>query len=211
MREFITTFIADYGYVAIFVLSVLDNACIPIPSEIVLTFAGALASPVFTDQALNGDAATGLALLPVIIVAVAGSIVGSWVAYGIGSFGGRPLIDRWGKYLLFRPHEVDRAHAWFEKHGQPLVFFGRMIPLVRAFVSLPAGVAKMNPAKFTIYSLFGITLWTVGLVYIGYVLGEKWETVEKFFLPLSILAAVILAGLLAWWIRGRLWDRSTTN
>jgi membrane protein DedA with SNARE-associated domain len=207
MQQFITHSIAQYGYVAIFLLVMLGSACIPIPSEIVLVFGGALASGTFANQALGGDPTTHLSLWGVILVALAGGLVGSWLGYGIGAVGGRPLIDRWGRYLLFKPHEVDRAHAWFERRGEALVFFGRLVPLVRAFVSLPAGVARMNPAKFTLYTMLGLIPWTVGFTFLGYELGEQWHTVEKYLQPIAILVAIVLLVAFAWWIRRRLRER----
>lgn len=113
------------------------------------------------------------------------------------------MIDKWGRYLLFRPREVDRAHEWFEQHGEALVFFGRLIPLLRAFVSLPAGIARMNFGKFTLYTFLGILPWTIGLAWTGYALGEQWTTVEKWMAPLSIVAGIILATGLIWWVLKR--------
>ena len=113
-------------------------------------------------------------------------MVGSWLAYGLGAWGGRPAIDRWGRYLLLRPHEVDRAHAWFERRGEAVVFLGRLVPLIRAFVSLPAGVARMDLRRFTLFTLFGVIPWCVGLAYAGKALGSQWQTLEQYFVPVSI-------------------------
>lgn len=202
LQNFITTQIRDNGYLAVFVLMLLGSACIPIPSEIVMMFGGALASSTFAATAL-GDESAKLSLVVIILVGLAGSLVGSWLAFWLGYAGGRPLIDKWGRYLLFRPHEVDRAHEWFERHGEALVFFGRLIPLLRAFVSLPAGIARMNFGKFTLYTFLGIVPWTIGLAWAGYALGERWTTVEHWMAPLSILAGVVLVVGLAWWVSKR--------
>ena len=205
-QDLITNTVADYGYLAIFVLVALGSACIPIPSEIVLLFGGALASETFATEFLT-DPSKQVNLVAVVIVALAAGMVGSWLGFWMGYAGGRPLIDRWGRYLLFRPHEVDRAHEWFERHGEALVFFGRLVPLLRAFVSLPAGIAKMDLRKFSLFTFLGILPWTVGFTLAGYYLGEQWLLVERWFRPLAALAGVVLLAGLAWWITKRLRQR----
>lgn len=205
-QDLITNTVADYGYLAIFVLVALGSACIPIPSEIVLLFGGALASETFATEFLT-DPSKQVNLVAVVAVALAGGMVGSWLGFWMGYAGGRPLIDRWGRYLLFRPHEVDRAHEWFERHGEALVFFGRLVPLLRAFVSLPAGIAKMDLRKFSLFTFLGILPWTVGFTLAGYYLGEQWLLVERWFRPLAVLAGIILMAGLVWWITKRLRQR----
>jgi len=206
-QDLITNTVADYGYLAIFLLVALGSACIPIPSEIVLLFGGALASETFATEFLT-DPSKQVNLVAVVIVALAGGMVGSWLGFWMGYAGGRPLIDRWGRYLLFRPHEVDRAHEWFERHGEALVFFGRLVPLLRAFVSLPAGIAKMDLRKFSLFTFLGILPWTVGFTVAGYYLGEQWLLVEQWFRPLAVLAGVILVAGVVWWITKRLRQRN---
>ena len=198
MTHFMTTAVANYGYLAIFVLMAASTACIPVPSEAVLLFGGALASPTFAATALSGGQPLNLAV--VIVVATLGTLVGSWIAYGIGYVGGRSLVDRAGKVMLFRPDEVDRAHDWFERHGDRAVMFARIIPVVRAFISLPAGVARMKAWRFTLYTLIGALTWDVALTVGGYYLGESWRTVEKYMTPISILIAVLLVGFVTWWV-----------
>ncbi len=172
-----------------------------------MAFGGALASGTFAARAL-GDPSAKLGLVAVAAVGVVASLAGSWLAWAAGYAGGRPLIDRFGRYLLLRPHEVDRAHDWFERHGEAAVFFARLIPLVRAFISLPAGVARMPLGRFTLYTFLGIVPWTVGLALAGYGLGERWGTVERYLGPLSIAALVALAAAGAWWIRRRVRARA---
>jgi membrane protein DedA with SNARE-associated domain len=194
--------IADNGYVAVFLLMMLGCMCIPIPSEVVMAFAGALCAPAFA-ASVFGSPEAALALEWVIVWGIAGSMVGSLAAYWLGVWGGRPAIDRWGRYLLLRPHEVDRAHAWFERRGEAVVFLGRLLPLIRAFVSLPAGIAKMDLGKFTLFTFLGVLPWCLALAAAGKALGSKWSTLEQYFLPVSIAVAVILVAALIWWITKR--------
>ena len=206
ISQFVTDQVASYGYAGIVLLTLLGSACIPIPSEVVLLFAGALASAGFAAAALHHPGAE-LSLIPVMVAALAGSMIGSWLAYWAGYAGGRPLVDRWGRYLLLRPHEVDRAHEWFERHGEAAVFFSRMVPLARAFISLPAGVARMDPGRFSLYTLLGNLPWTIGLALAGYALGERWKKLERFLQPLAIGLGVLLLIALGWWITKRLRTR----
>src|SRR6266700_3729320 len=152
MQHFLETTVATHGYLAVFLLMAVGSACVPIPSEVVMLFGGALASAGFAGQAL-GDPSGRLDFWLICGAGVAGTMAGSWVAYAAGYAGGRPFIDRWGRFLLLRPHEVDRAHAWFERHGEAAVFWTRMVPLARAFISLPAGVARMPFWRFTVYTV----------------------------------------------------------
>jgi membrane protein DedA with SNARE-associated domain len=192
--QLVTEGIAKYGYAAIFLLMVLESACVPIPSEVTMLFGGALVSAPFLapEQQLN--------LVAVALVGAVANLAGSWLAYWAGYVGGRPLVDRWGRYLLLRPHEIDRAYAWFDRYGHEAVFFGRLLPVVRTFISLPAGVARMNFWKFSLYTLLGCLPWTFGLAFLGYKLGERWEQVERFIQPFSWLIAVLVVAGVAWWV-----------
>jgi membrane protein DedA with SNARE-associated domain len=210
MTHFLTDVVANYGYLAIFLLMAASTACIPIPSEVVLLFGGALASPTFAATALQGGA-NPLSLVWVIVAATLGTLVGSWIAYGIGFAGGRALVDRAGKVLLFRPEEVDRAHEWFERHGDRAVLVARVVPVVRAFISLPAGVARMRAWRFTLYTLIGALTWDVALTVAGYYLGESWRTVEKFMTPISIVIAVALVAFVTWWLVRRVRSRRSST
>jgi membrane protein DedA with SNARE-associated domain len=195
--QLVTEQIATYGYVAIFLLMVLESACVPIPSEVTMLFAGALVSAPFLAPEQQLD------LVAVALVGAVGNLVGSWMAYWAGYAGGRPLVDRWGRYLLLRPHEIDRAHAWFARYGHEAVFFGRLLPVVRTFISLPAGVARMNFWKFSLYTLLGCLPWTFGLAFLGFKLGERWDEVERFLRPVSWLVAVLVVAGVGWWIWSR--------
>jgi membrane protein DedA with SNARE-associated domain len=210
ISKYLTDQVVANGYVGIVVLTLLGSACIPIPSEVVLLFGGALASAGFAATALHHPGAE-LSLLPVMVAALAGSMAGSWLAYGVGYAGGRPLVERWGRYLLLRPHEIERAHVWFERHGEAAVFFSRMIPLARAFISLPAGVARMDVRRFSLYTLLGNLPWTVGLALAGYALGEHWDTLERFIQPIAIALGAAFLIALGWWITKRVRERRGKN
>lgn len=195
--DFVTNEIVRYGYLAIFILMLLESACIPIPSEVTMLFGGALCSAGFVAAGQELD------LFWVVMAGTAGNVVGSWIAYWAGAVGGRPLFDRFGRYLLVRPHEVDRAHDWFERHGDMTVFVARLLPVVRTFISLPAGVAHMPFAKFTIYTVLGCLPWTLALAWIGYVLGDNWAAAEEVIRPIAwgIAAVIVVGGV--WWITRR--------
>ncbi len=201
IEQFITEVIADHGYLAIFILMLLESACVPVPSEVTMLFGGALVSVPFLAPGQQLD--LGL----VIAAGTLGNVVGSWLAYWVGYVGGRPLIDRFGKYLLLRPHEIDRAHDWFEKHGEATVFFSRFVPVVRTFISLPAGVARMPFGRFTLYTFLGCLPWTALFTILGYYLGENWHLVDRYFQPISWTVAVLCVAGAAWWVLRRLRTR----
>ena len=188
-----TQALSDYGYLAIFVLMLLESACIPIPSEVTMLFGGALTTAAFA------GAGNELTLAGVVLAGTLGNLIGSWLAYWAGDYGGRPMIDRWGRYLLIRPHEVDRAHAWFEQRGELTVFVSRLLPVVRTFISLPAGVAEMPFWRFTLYTLLGCLPWCLVLALIGAALGDQWTVAEEYIREFAwVIAAVILvAGVIA--------------
>jgi len=187
LTDTIIRLVSEHGYLAIFVLMLLDSACVPFPSEVTLLFGGALTSTLVV------GAGQELSLVGVVFWAIAGTLIGSWLAYGVGYAGGRPAIDRFGRYLLIRPHEIDRAHDWFERHGEAVAAYGRLIPLVRSFVSLPAGVAAMRFWRFTLYTLAGSVIWCVGLASIGHVFGDRWREIERVIQPFAwIIAGVVV-------------------
>jgi membrane protein DedA with SNARE-associated domain len=189
----VTGEIARWGYLAIFLLMLLESACIPIPSEVTMLFGGALVTAPFLAPEQQ------LEFWLVVLAGTLGNLAGSWLAYWAGYSGGRPLIDRWGRYLLIRPHEVDRAHEWFERHGEAAVFWTRLVPFARAFISLPAGVARMPFSRFTLYTTLGVLPWCFGLAGAGVALGSNWKTVVHWFLPVSIVVAVVLLAWLGLW------------
>lgn len=187
LTDLILSFIGQWGYLAIFILMGLSSMCIPIPSEIVLLFAGYLA--------FQGK----LSMLGVISSGALGNLIGAMVAYYIGLKGGRPLFLRYGKYVFVKERELRWAEHWFDRFGHETVFFGRMVPVIRAFISVPAGVAEMKLMKFTAYTILGILPWTIGLAYAGLILGQNWRTLPGYFqgagLVIIVLALVALLAL----------------
>ncbi|MGH2711668.1 MAG: DedA family protein [Actinomycetota bacterium] len=188
LEHLITDYLADYGYLAVFVLMVLESACIPIPSEVTMVFGGFLVS--------RGD----LDFFWVAMLGTIGNVIGSWLAYWVGLRGGRPLLERWGKFIFLRKHELDRAEEWFERRGEMAVFVSRLLPVVRTFISLPAGVARMPFGKFTLYTFLGCLPWTFALTWAGLILGDNWETVLKYGTPISWAIAIGLVAFVAWWL-----------
>jgi membrane protein DedA with SNARE-associated domain len=205
VEHFITNFILRHGYEAVFVLMVLESACVPIPSEVTMLFGGALANATFVSTVAGAN--RHLNFVVVALLGTLGNLVGSLIAYGVGRAGGRPLIDRWGRYVLLRPHEIDRAESWFHDHGPAAVFFSRLLPVVRTFISLPAGVAEMPLGTFTLYTVAGCLPWTFALAAAGYAVGSQWKSVERYFTPISIVIAVLLVAAIAWWIARRVRSR----
>jgi membrane protein DedA with SNARE-associated domain len=204
MEHLITDYVLQYGYLAVFVLMVLESACIPVPSEITMLFGGALANATFL--ASLGREGEHLNFVVVALVGTLGNLVGSWIAWGVGYRGGRPLIERWGRFVFLRQHELDRAEVWFDRHGQAAVLGSRLLPVVRTFISLPAGVARMRFVRFSVYTFLGCLPWTFALTAVGYALGSQWEVVERYLRPVSYAVAALVVVAAALWL-GRRWSR----
>jgi membrane protein DedA with SNARE-associated domain len=180
--------IATYGYVAILLLMAAESACIPVPSELIMTFGGALAAGAVPGSRLS--------LLGVIIAGVAGNVLGSYVAWAVGRYGGQPALRRWGGRFWLRESELDRAIRWFDRYGPRAVLIGRVLPVVRTFISLPAGIAGMKPLRFGIYTTIGCIPWTAALAWAGYAVGANWQSIVNGFRgPTYIIAAVVVLAL----------------
>ena len=182
-------FVRDAGLPGIFALMAISSACIPIPSEVVMLFAGfAVADPG------QSGAHHHLTMVGIVLAGLLGTMVGSWVTYAIGRGGRLELLERHGAKLHMGPTQIDRADRWFQRYGQPTVLFGRMIPLLRAFVSLPAGVAKMPFWRFTVLSLIGTIPWVLALALVGHAVGGDWTSVRKGFeyVDYAIVAIVVV-------------------
>jgi membrane protein DedA with SNARE-associated domain len=179
-------FLESWGYPAIFVLSFVSSMGIPIGAEIAIIYGGVLASGQVSGPGHH------LNVVLVIVVATAAELVGSLAGYGIGNYGGRPLVDRVGKYVLLTHRDLDRAEAWFDRRGEPLVLFGRFIPLLRSFVSLAAGLAEMAVAKFVVFTVIGCAMWCTALTLLGDSLGSTYKHVLKDFSDAGYLAAALV-------------------
>lgn len=183
-------FVSEAGLPGIFALMAVSSACIPIPSEVVMLFAGfAVADPS------QAGTEHHLTMVGVVLAGLLGTMVGSWVAYAVGRGGRLELLERHGAKLHMGPGQIERADRWFQRHGEAAVCFGRVIPVVRAFVSLPAGIAKMPLGRFTLFSLIGATPWVLGLALAGHALGGDWKTVRKGF---EYVDYAVLAVAVAW-------------
>jgi len=159
----IVAMISGLGYAGIVILMAIESACIPLPSEVIMPFSGYL---VFTGR------------FDLVLVATAGALgcnLGSTIAYAVGYYGGRPFIERWGGYVLMGRRELDWAHDFFARYGSITVLIGRLLPVVRTFIALPAGIAGMSQIKFQIYTFIGSWPWCFALAYVGYKLGEQWD------------------------------------
>nr|WP_325191635.1 DedA family protein [uncultured Selenomonas sp.] len=173
------SFIASWGYVAVAVLMAAENACIPIPSELILGFAGYL---VFAGHmSFEGALAAGMV----------GGLLGSIFAYEVGARGGRAFVEKYGKYFLIKKSHVDIAQHWFDRYGLKAVFFSRMLPVVRTFISLPAGFARVDTKRFFVYTIAGSLPWTAAILYAGVVLGESWTLLMEYGHEASIIFVVL--------------------
>jgi membrane protein DedA with SNARE-associated domain len=184
-------FVSEAGLPGIFALMAISSACIPIPSEVVMLFAGfAVADP--------GQSASHhhMTLVGVVLAGLLGTMVGSWVAYAVGRGGRLELFERHGAKLHMGPAQIERGDQWFQRHGEMAVLVGRFIPVVRAFVSLPAGVARMPLGRFTLFSLIGSLPWVLGLAIAGHALGGDWTSVRKGFEYADyVVLALVVAGI----------------
>ena len=194
-------FLESAGYPAIFLLSFVSAMGIPIGAEIALIYAGALASGKVHGQNPHFH------LVLIVVVATAAELLGSLAGYAIGNYGGRPLVDRVGKYVLLTHRDLDRAEAWFDRRGEPLVLVGRFIPLLRSFVSLAAGLAEMAVAKFVIFTVIGCAIWCTALTLLGDSLGSTYNHVLKEFSDAGYVAAAVAVVAVAALIGHRLMVR----
>jgi membrane protein DedA with SNARE-associated domain len=188
LAGFVIATISTLGYGGIVLLMAIESACIPLPSEIIMPFSGYL---VFTGDML---------LWAVALAGAVGCVLGSLVAYWIGSYGGRPLVEKYGKYVLVSHHDLAIAERWFQKHGEITIFVGRLLPVVRTFIAFPAGVARMNLSRFNLYTFIGSFIWCYALGWIGMKLGENWDTLGVYFHRFDALIGIVLAAGGAWWV-----------
>jgi len=200
---FLTSLYGAVGYLGVMAAMAIESAMIPLPSELILPMAGWMVSdPTKIEPLTNAPWNFWI----VVIVATLGNTLGSLIAYAIGAYGGRPFLERYGRYLLIREHEIEIADRFFNDHGAATVFFGRLLPIVRTFISFPAGVTRMPIGKFVLYSTAGAVPWSIALVFAGTQLGAHWVDIRKALQPFDLLIAVaVVAGfaLLLWTRLGR--------
>lgn len=188
LSHFVTNTISSLGYGGIVALMGIESANIPLPSEVIMPFSGYL---VYTGRfSLWGIALSG----------GIGCLLGSWLSYWIGAAGGRPLIERYGKYILISHHDLNTADKWFAKWGDITVFIGRLLPVIRTFISFPAGIAKVNFWKFSAYSFIGSVIWSYFLGWVGFKLGENWDSLKDYFHKFDYaIVTLIILGII-WYV-----------
>lgn len=192
LAGFIIAGISLMGYWGVGLMMAIESVCIPLPSEIIMPFAGYLVS--------RGE----MTMLGITIAGSLGSVIGSVIAYWIGEYGGRAFIEKYGKYFLITKHDLNLADNFFQKYGSSAIFFSRMLPVVRTFISLPAGIAKMNFSKFITYTFVGSLPWCYVLGYLGKKLGDNWNTLGVYFHKFDIaIGIVILIGII-WFVKRHL-------
>jgi membrane protein DedA with SNARE-associated domain len=180
LSALIVAAIAQLGYGGVVLMMAIESACIPLPSEVIMPFSGYLVS-------------TGRFNLQMVAIAGAiGCLLGSYVAYYVGASGGRWFLERYGRWVLIAPHELEIADRFFDRWGAPAVFFSRLLPVVRTFIAFPAGVARMRVLPFTVYTLAGSYLWCLVLAYAGMTLGNHWNTLGPYFHRFDGAIAVLL-------------------
>lgn len=181
----------------------VESACIPMPSEIIMPLAGWM---------LIADRGLGLEYVALIgLLGAAGNAIGSVAAYWVGAGAGLPFINRYGKYLLISHKDIESADYWFDKYGDRIVFFSRLLPVVRTFISFPAGMAKMRMGKFVFYSFLGSIPWSMALTYSGYAMGRNWERIRDVMRPFDIPILAVFLALVALFIWHRLKSPSSQS
>ncbi|HEX7818840.1 MAG TPA: DedA family protein [Nitrososphaeraceae archaeon] len=196
--DFVISFISTLGYPGIFLLSILESALIPIPSEIIMPFSGFLVS--------NGT----FEPVSVVLAGTFGNLVGSILTYYLGIKAGRAFILRYGKYILFKKSHLEFTEELFQKYGDKISFFCRLLPAVRTYISLPCGVGKTNFVKFSIYTFLGSLIWNSMLTYVGIIFGQNWENIDKYAIYLDVVSVCVITGFVIWFFV-KIRKRSKTN
>jgi membrane protein DedA with SNARE-associated domain len=194
----VESFVQNYGYLALFLLSILSSACVPIPSEVTYVVAGALCTTAVTGH-------VQLTLWLVVVIATLGSLVGAVIAYEVARSAGRAIVERWGKWILLTHRDLDNAERWFARYGAPAVLVSRVLPVVRSFISVPAGIAEMPRVRFALLTTIGSAAWAALLASLGYVASSHWHRVSADFhdAQYPIIALIVLALAFGLWHRVR--------
>jgi len=180
------------GWLGVVVAMAIESACIPLPSEVTMPLSGWML--------IQAKSLSAWHVLWAGFYGALGCTIGSVFTYWVGALGGRPLLERYGKYVLISAHDMEVADRWFRKYGEATAFFSRLLPIVRTFISLPAGIARMNFPKFTILTFVGSFIWCAILAYAGYVFGEHWQEVREVMRPFDIPIAIVLVALVAYYV-----------
>jgi membrane protein DedA with SNARE-associated domain len=188
----ITHLIELTGYPGVMILMMLESMVAPVPSEAVMPFAGCLIT--FGKFSFWG----------VGIASTLGSIIGSLLSYVMGYYGGRPVVERFGKYLLLNIQQLEATERFFKKYGSLTIFIGRFIPVIRHLISIPAGVGKMNLVRFSIYTIIGATIWNMFLAWLGFHLGNHWELIHKYSKPIDIVMVVLMLGGIVYFVKSHI-------
>lgn len=189
---FLESLFNSVGWAGVVIAMTIESACIPLPSEVTMPLAGWMLIQ-----------AKGLSVWHTLWAGVWGGVgctLGSVITYWIGALGGRPILEKYGKYVLISQHDIETADRWFDRWGEATAFFSRLLPIVRTFISLPAGVARMNFTKFTVLSFIGSFMWSIALGIAGFVFGEHWEQVRAAMRPFDIPIAIVLLLLFGWYV-----------
>ncbi len=190
---FLEALYSRLGYAGVVVAMTIESAAIPLPSELILPLAGWSVSRGLTEPFTNA----AWTYWGAVVAGVVGNTAGSLVGYAIGTYGGRPFLDRFGRYVLISRHDLDLADRWFARHGEATVFFSRMLPIVRTFISIPAGIGRMSLGRFVAFSVLGAVPWVMLLVWGGVLLGDHWLELKRALAGLDYLVAAGLAALIA--------------
>ena len=196
LLDYVTKVYDAIGWPGVVFLMAVESASIPFPSELIMPLAGW--------KLIEEKGGSPWLVLLAGFYGALGNLLGSWAAYLVSLIWGRRLLHTYGKYVLITREEVDKAEEWFRKYGEWAVFFSRLMPVVRTFISVPAGIARMNLWKFSLYTFAGSFPWSVGLAYGGYLLGENWEDLRSVMRPFDIPILVVLAGAAAWFFLQRI-------
>lgn len=202
LSGFIVAVISALGYPGVVLMMGIESACIPLPSEIIMPFSGYL---VYTGR---------FDIWGVAFAGAVGCVLGSLVAYWVGMYGGRPVIEKYGRYVLISLHDLDIADRWFERRGELIVFASRLLPVIRTFIAFPAGVARMNLGRFVVYTFVGSFPWCLGLAYVGQKLGEQWDknqALKSWFHRFDFVIGIIGLMAIAWWVWRHLKDSRTAE
>ncbi|MCX6825899.1 MAG: DedA family protein [candidate division Zixibacteria bacterium] len=188
VAQWIIDVISKSGYAGIIATMGIESACIPLPSEIIMPFSGSLVS--------SGR----FTMLGVSMAGALGCVIGSVIAYAAGYYGGRPFIEKYGRYILLTKKDIDSAEKWTTRYGDIAIFVSRLLPVIRTFISLPAGIAKMNFPKFILYTFLGSLPWCWALAYVGKILGDNWTSLGKYFHSVDIVIGLIILAAVVFFI-----------